>query len=26
MMVSHGVVFSVVQILYGEPAGNRKKE
>jgi hypothetical protein len=25
MMVSHGVVFAVVWILYGEPAGNRKK-
>jgi len=25
MMVSHGVVFAVVRILYGEPAGNRKK-
>jgi hypothetical protein len=24
MMVSHGVVFAVVRILYGEPAGNRK--
>jgi hypothetical protein len=25
MMVSHGVFFAVVQILYGELAGNRKK-
>jgi hypothetical protein len=25
MMLSHGVVFAVVWILYGEPAGNRKK-
>jgi len=25
MMVSHGVVFAVMRILYGEPAGNRKK-